>query len=94
MAKLEFTTKNLTLSERIELNDIVEFRGAGSEKTIIIRNTFRFNVTASRFGLKTLNGVDVTPKNVDELVNGLPTADIITIGTQVNEETNMSKKKK
>lgn len=91
---MKFETKPLSLSQRIELNDIVEFRGVGSEKTIVIRNTFRFNVTAARLGLKTLNGVDVTPGNVDELVNDLPTADIITIGTQVNDEANMSKKKK
>jgi hypothetical protein len=94
MAELKFTTKPLTLDERIELNDVVEFKTDGNDKTVIVKNTFRYQVTAARLGLKTLNGIDVTPENVDELINNLSSADITTISDQVVGQANFSKKKK
>jgi hypothetical protein len=91
---MKFETKPLSLSQRIELNDITEFRTDGDEKMVIVKNTFKFNATAAVLGLKTLNGVDVTPENVEQLVNELSSEDITIIAKQVNEEANLSKKKK
>jgi hypothetical protein len=66
-------------------------------KTLVkseVRNIFGFQVKAALFGLKTLNGVDITPENVEELVNDLNNNEIGEISDQVADEANFSKKKK
>ena len=89
---MEFTTKPLSLSQRIELNNILEYRveKAGT----VILNMFEYQAKAAVMGLKTLNSVEVTPKNVDQLVNDLDNDEIKEISDQVTEEANFSKKKK
>ena len=94
MEKLNFTTKPLSLSQRIELNDVTEYKTDGSEKFVTVKNLFRTQATAIKYGLKTFNGVEVTDKNVDEITNSLTNDEIKEIADQVSDETNFSKKKK
>ena len=94
MAKLDFTTKPLSLSQRIEMNNIMEVKTDGSSKMVTIKNTFGFQIYGVQAGLKTLNGVEVTDKNREQLINGLDNDEIAKISDQVAEETNFSKKKK
>jgi len=90
---MKFETKPLNLSQRIELNDVTEYKTDGG-KFVAISNTFKYQVTALRFGLKTLNGVEIKDDNFDELANTLTNDEIKEIADQIAEESNFSKKKK
>jgi hypothetical protein len=96
---MKFETKPLTLAQRIELNNILEIEtiyaidGKTVKKTIV-KNMFGFQAYAVQFGLKTLNGVEVTDQNREQIIHDLINTEIAKIADQVSDETNFSKKKK
>ncbi len=91
---MKFETKPLSLSQRIEMNNIMEVKTDGGSNSVTIKNTFGFQIYGVKAGLKSLNGVEITDKNRDELINGLDNDEIAAISDQVAQETNFSKKKK
>ena len=92
MAKLDFTTKPLSLSQRIECNRVkLEVTPGGG---VITDQAFDTQIKFIRYGLKSVKGVEVSDDNFDEVANGLTNEEIKTIADQVADETNFSKKKK
>ncbi len=92
MDKLKFETKLLNLAQRIEVNDI-ECEMNVSTGSVIVRNMFAQRVKYLRYGLKSLNGIEITEDNFDEQVNKLTNDEIEEISGKIAEETNLSKKK-
>ena len=95
---MEFTTKHLTLSERVELNNLMDIENImdmSGTKVVkqVIRKFFGYQVKAVLLGLETLNGKAVD-KDIDEAINELSNTEITEIAQQVFDETNFSKKKK
>lgn len=93
MAKLEFTTKPLSLSQRIECNRVKTTVEPDAEGYIII-NVMWNKVNYIRAGLDTLNGVKITKDNFEEELNNLSDAEILKIGNDIYDKANFSKKKK
>lgn len=92
MSKLEFTTKPLSLSQRIETNDLeVEMNAVTG--SVIVKNMFAQRVKYLRYGLKSLGDIEITKDNFDEQVNKLTNDEIEKISDKIAEETNLSKKK-
>ncbi len=92
MNKLDFTTKPLTLAQRIEINDLeVEMNAVTGSVTV--KNMFAQRIKYLRYGLKTLTGTEITEDNFDEQVNELTNNEIDTISDKIANETNLSKKK-
>ena len=93
MDKLEFTTKLLTLKQRIEVNDLeVEMNAVTG--SVIVRNMFAQRVKYLCYGLKSLGGIEITEDNFDEQINKLTNNEIEKISDKIAEETNLSKKKR
>lgn len=89
---MEFKTKPLTLSQRIECNDI-ETEMNPSQGTVIVRDVFKQRIKYLRYGLKSLNGIEINEENFDAEVNKLANDEIVEIADFIAEETNLSKKK-
>ena len=87
-----FETRDLTLKERIDCNDVqTEFNPRSG--TVSTRDTFAHRIKYLRYGLKSLNEVEITETNFDGLVNQLTNDEIIKISDKIAEETNFTKKK-
>ena len=92
MAKLIFETKPLTLQQRIEVNSIPT-QIDRETNNLIIADMFRAQIKYLRYGLKSVNDVEVTEINFDEIVNKLTNDEITTISDMISEMTNFPKKK-
>jgi hypothetical protein len=95
---MEFTTRKLTLAERVELNNMMEVENIFDPegKKIIkqfVRKFFGFQVKAVMLGLDTLNGKPVPIEEREKIVHGLNNDEITIVSNQVFSETNYSKKK-
>lgn len=94
---MQFTTKQLTLAERVELNNLIEVEnhydstGTKVEKTTV-RKFFGYQVKAVMLGLDTLNGKPVPTEEREKIVHGLDNNEITIIAQRVANETNFSKK--
>lgn len=92
MSKINYETKPLTLEQRVECNDIKTEMNPEAG-TVIVHDVFSQRVKYLRYGLKTLEGKEVTKDNFDELAMTLSNDDITVISDKIAEETNFSKKK-
>ncbi len=61
--------------------------------SVIVKDLFAQRIKYLRYGLKTLNGVELTKDNFDVEVNKLTNDEIQEISDKIAEETNLSKKK-
>lgn len=92
MSKLIFETKPLTLQQRIEVNSIPT-QIDRETNNLIIADMFKAQIKYLRYGLKSVNDVEVTEINFDEIVNKLTNDEITTISDMISEMTNFPKKK-
>jgi len=90
---MKFTTKYLTLQQRIECNDLIPVEMNPGLGTYTIKDAFKAMLLYLKYGLDTLNEIKITEENFDEQVNKLSTDEIKKISDQIAEETNFSKKK-
>ena len=89
---MKFETKPLSLSQRMDCNKVeMEVTPKG---TIITSAAFETQLKYLRYGLKTLDGIEVTEESFDRAVMSLTNENIKKIADQVADETNFSKKKK
>jgi len=89
---LDYKTKQLSLKERIECNDITTEMNPRTG-TVIVRDMFAQRIKYLRFGLKTIDGIDITSDNFDEQILKLTNNDIEEISGRIADETNFPKKK-
>lgn len=82
-SKREYEIKDLTLDQRTDAVD-----------TAFTGRAFGSMVKFCRFGLKTLDGKEITPENVEDALMSLSNDDIIEIGGEIGKLTNTSAKKK
>jgi len=90
--KVVFTTKPLTLEQRIDANNLKNEINPVTGY-VITKNLFAGRIRYLRYGLETLNGVEITEENFDTEVNKLTNDEITFISDYIAEETNFSKKK-
>lgn len=93
MKKLDFTTKPLSLSQRIECNQ-VRTKAEPDKNGYIIVDVMWNKVNYIRAGIDTLNGVKITETNFDEELNKLSDDEIFEISEDIFNKANLSKKKK
>lgn len=89
---IKFETKQLTLEQRIDVNDI-ETEINPKSKTITVKDLFKQRIKYLKYGLKKLGDAEIDEKNFDELVNKLSNDEIEIISNKIAEETNLTKKK-
>jgi len=89
---LEYELKPLTLAEREICNNakatIINFR------RIEIDKPFTIKLTWLRFGLKSIEGIEITDENRDEQLNTLSDVEMEEIMGEISERTNGGFKKK
>lgn len=89
---IQFTTKQMTLAERTECNDLeTEFNP--NKGTVITKDMFAQRVKYLKYGLFKLGDVEITDDNFDSLVLQLTTDEIVEIADKIADETNFPKKK-
>jgi len=89
---MDYEIKMMTLAERIDCNDLaIEFDKISG--TITTKNIFLQRIKYLRYGLKSLNGVELTEQNRDTEINKLTNNEIEQISDAIALETNFSKKK-
>jgi len=89
--KLEFITKPITLQQRIDCNDMsTEFTPGGG---IITRDIFAQRIKYLRYGLKSVEGMEITEDNFDNEIMKLSNDEIDIISNQIAMESNFTKKK-
>jgi len=89
---MKYETKGLTLAQRVECNDLqVEFDPI--RRTTITKDIFAHRVKYLKYGLKSLNGEEITEANFDQLVMTLSNDEIEEISDKIASETNFPKKK-
>lgn len=88
---MDYKLKPLSLKQRAECNDqeIVIEPGGG----VRVKNLFSMQILWLKYGLDSLNGIQITPENFDEQVNKLTLDEIRKIADEIAQETNFSKKK-
>ena len=91
---MKFETKPLTLAQRAECNDLVRMEFDAKTGNVVTTKTFSVNLCYLRYGLKSINGVEVTKDNFDAEVAKLKTDEIFEIGNYISEETNFPNGKK
>lgn len=91
---MKFETKPLTLSQRVACNQ-ASGQLTPDGKSVVIEMGIETYVRYMQYGLKSLNGVEVSPKNenFEDLVMKLSNDEIREIGDKIAEETNFPKKK-
>ena len=90
---MKFTTKHLTLSQRIECNRI-RTTAVPDDKGYLIVDVMWNRINYIREGLDTLNGVKITNDNFDEELNKLSDIELYEISDDIFNKANISKKKK
>ena len=91
---MKFETKPLTLAQRTECNDLVRMEFDSKTGNVVTTKTFSVNMAYLRYGLKTLNGVEITTDNFDAEVSKLTTDELFEIGNYISNETNFPNGKK
>ena len=61
---------------------------------VVTTKTFSVNMAYLKYGLKTLNGVEITKDNFDAEVSKLTTDELFEIGNYISTETNFPNGKK
>ena len=90
--KLIFETKPLTLSQRIDVNNVTS-QIDNKTGNIIISDMFAIQVKYLKYGLKSVNNVLVEETTFDKIVNELTNEEINTISDMISTMTNFPKKK-
>ena len=89
---IEYELKQLSLAEREICNNakatIINFR------RIEIDKPFTIKLTWLRFGLKSIEGIEITDENRDEQLNTLSDVEMDEIMGEISERTNGGTKKK
>jgi len=89
---MKFTTKPLTLQQRIECNSIkAEYNPIN--KTVDFSEIFKGQILYLKYGLDELNGIKITEDNFDIEVMKLSNEEITEISNVISDETNFPKKK-
>jgi hypothetical protein len=90
--KLVYELKPLTLAEReICSNKLTEVNISGS---VVIREGFTYILRWLKYGLKSIEGVEIFEANFDSEVNKLNDDDIADISNAIKEATQFPNKKK
>ena len=89
---MDYELKPLTLAEREICNNGRAIIRDG--KDIVIEDIFSKTICWLRYGLKSLNGVELNPANRDELINTLSNDEITEIANEIASRTNGGLKKK
>ncbi len=89
--KLEFITKPITYEQRIDCNDMsTEFTPGGG---VITRDIFAQRAKYIKYGLKSLEGIEITEDNFKNKFMELSNDEITIISDQIANESNFPKKK-
>jgi len=88
----EYELRPLTLAERERCNNARAIIRGNSE--VIIENAFSVALNWLRYGLRSLDGKEITDANRDELINTLSNEEINEISGEIAERTNGGLKKK
>lgn len=88
---MKYELKPVSFADRVRCSDFkTELTTSGS---IIVHNTFTGWVEWLRAGLKSIDGVEITPESFEAEVNQLANEDIIRIGNEIKNEAESGKKK-
>lgn len=88
---MKFETKLLTLAQRVECN---KNKGTiDKEGNIIVDLGIDAYIKYCRYGLKSLNGIEITDENFESEIMKLTNDEIREIGDKIADETNFPKKK-
>lgn len=90
--KLVFETKPMTWVQRTEVNDI-ETEMNPVKGTVTVRDVFKQRGLYMLYGLKSIEGVEITEDNFDNEMMKLSNDEIETISNQIADECNFPKKK-
>jgi len=88
----EYETRPLSLAEREICNNARAVIRGMTE--VVIENAFTITLRWLRYGLKSLDGIEITPENSDDMINSLSNDEINEISNKISEQTNTGVKKK
>uniref|UniRef100_A0A6M3KE16 Uncharacterized protein n=1 Tax=viral metagenome TaxID=1070528 RepID=A0A6M3KE16_9ZZZZ len=89
---IEYELRSLSLAEREICNNAKAIIRGMTE--VVIEDAFSKTLRWLRFGLKTLEGEELTDQNRDEKINTLSNEEINEISGEISERTNGGIKKK
>ena len=88
----EYEIRPLSLAEREICNNARAVIRGMTE--VVIENAFTITLRWLRYGLKSLDGIEITPENSDDMINSLSNDEINEISNKISEQTNTGVKKK
>ena len=92
LSGVEYELKPLSLAERETCNNAKAVIRGMTE--VVIEDSFTKILRWLRFGLKSIDGVEITVENRDEEINQLSNEDITEIADEISTRTNGGIKKK